>query len=126
MNPLALLGSLVATGLLLCSFQRPPPEASEARLLIEARGEVLDVRGLFTNGGGLPGRLRYRLLARKQGPSGTSTSQQSGTFQTRPGATEALGTIRLRVQAGDRVLLYFTVLDGERVIARDGRNLTLP
>ncbi len=91
-------------------------DTSRADLLVEQGDTGVSIRGIFRNAGEWEGALTYRLEATKHGPSGTSTSRQSGSFESQPGATDTLSAVRLGTRPGDRLSLHLTIHSGGRLV----------
>jgi hypothetical protein len=109
----------------------PPDDSIGARLLVERQGEMLRIQAAFTND---PDRnrdrlpktdtLTYALDVRRTGEAGTSQSTQSGRFETAPGRTDTLSTVRINVQPGDRAELHLTIRRGEALVDEVRRQRT--
>lgn len=98
-----------------------PDDSTGARLLMERQGESVRIRGAFTNESNRDslvgaGTLSYKLDVRRTGETGTSQSTQSGRFETVPGQTDTLSTVRVNVQPGDRMDLQLTIRRDETLI----------
>ena len=90
-------------------FVSSSDDSTGARLLLEQQGQMLRVQGVFTNEDTAAGPLHYALAVQRTGSAGTSQSTQSGQFETAPGQTDTLSTVRLNVQPGDRMELHLTI-----------------
>ena len=103
--------------------QRPPPggaptsDSVRAEVLLDREPGAVVIRGAFVNEEGPSGALSYRLVVEKQGQSGTSKNRQGGRFETAPGRTDTLSTVRLGVRPEDRVEVRLAILDGDRAVA---------
>jgi len=100
-----------------------PDDSTGARLLVERQGERLLIQAAFTNDPDgsrdrLPkaDTLTYELDVRRTGTAGTSQSTQSGRFETAPGQTDTLSTVRINVQPGDRAKLHLAIRKGETLV----------
>jgi hypothetical protein len=114
----AVLGALL---LLLGSAAGPPgaaapPDSTGAQIDVERDGERLHIRGVFANDTTRAGPLAYALAVRRTGPSGTSQTSQSGTFETAPGQTDTLSTVTVNASPGATLRLHLVIRRGETTI----------
>lgn len=91
-------------------------DSTGARLLVERQGERVRVQGAFTNDGTGTDTLTYALDVRRTGEAGTSQSTQSGRFETTPGHTDTLSTVRVNVQSGDQMVLHLKIRRDETLV----------
>jgi hypothetical protein len=91
-------------------------DSTGARLLVERQGEMVRVQGAFTNDGTGTDTLTYAFEVRRTGDAGTSQSTQSGRFETAPGRTDTLSTVRVNVQPGDRMDVHLMIRRDETPI----------
>lgn len=99
-------------------------DSTGARLLVERQDGMLRIQAAFINDNPVGGRdrltgadtLTYELDVRRTGEAGTSQSTQSGRFETAPGQTDTLSTVRINVQPGDRAELHLAIRRGEILV----------
>jgi 3-methyladenine DNA glycosylase Mpg len=77
---------------------------------------MLRVQGAFVNDSSGTGPLTYELDVQRTGDAGTSQSTQSGRFETAPGQTDTLSTVRVNVQPGDEATLRLVIRRDETVV----------
>ncbi|GEM_PF-4387194 len=100
-----------------CAATSPPAgDSTGAQLHMERQGTMLRVQGLFANESTEAGPLTYELDVQRTGDAGTSRTTQSGRFETVPGRTDTLSTVRVNVQAGDDAVVHFTVRRADTVV----------
>jgi hypothetical protein len=109
---LLLLGSAVAGP----PGAAAPPDSTGAQIDVERDGERLHIRGVFANDTTRAGPLAYALAVRRTGPSGTSQTSQSGTFETAPGQTDTLSTVTVNASPGATLRLHLVIRRGETTI----------
>ena len=119
----AVLAAGLPVGLLAqnASPESAPPDSSRAEVFLDETSGAVVIRGAFVNEEGPSGALAYRLVVEKRGQSGTSKNRQGGRFETAPGRTDTLSTVRLGVGPGDRVEVRLTVLDAEAEAVAESR-----
>lgn len=106
-----LAGSVCLIGF---ALQSPPDES--ARIVLTPENDTVHIQGVFENTEELSGTLTYALDVVREGASGTSSSAQSGSFETDPGQVDSLSTSRVNVSEGDRLEVDLTIEhNGERV-----------
>lgn len=64
-------------------------------------------------------RLRYEVIASKDGPSGTTSTNQSGEVNVGESGTAALSRLALGLGADDRCNVAVRVYAGVRVVAEE-------
>ena len=62
--------------------------------------------------------LDYRMFVRREGPNGSSSSQQSGHFAPKPGR-QTLSASSVNITEGSWIEVRLEVLRGKKIIARD-------
>lgn len=84
---------------------------------------MVRVQGAFVNDSTWTDELAYELNVRRTGESGTTQTTQSGTFETAPGQTDTLSTVRVSVQTGDRIELHLTIRQDGTLVDEDRRRI---
>jgi hypothetical protein len=102
-----------------------PAPGAHARIEIEAEGTRRRMRAVFANGSDYAGVLRYRLVVRREGAAGASTTRQSGAFETQPGRTDTLSQTHVSAQPGDRLRATLSVFAGDRLVDEAALDTTL-
>jgi|GEM_PF-2150337 len=70
------------------------------------------------------GPIKYRLVSRKKGRSGTSTSTQSGSVRLKAGEPKALCRVGLNIQAGDEYQLHLKIYKDGRIVAEEKKTFS--
>lgn len=68
---------------------------------------------------GKEGKVRYRMEASKQGPSGTSNSVQSGAAAVVPHEPTALSRLNLGLSPGDRYTISLKLFEDGTLVAEE-------
>jgi hypothetical protein len=62
-------------------------------------------------------RLRYEVLAQKEGASGKSQSRQAGNLAVRAGVRASASTLALGIAPGDRYTVTVRLFEGRKLLA---------
>ncbi|HEX8299445.1 MAG TPA: curli-like amyloid fiber formation chaperone CsgH [Rubricoccaceae bacterium] len=110
-----LLAAAVAGGCVaVAPDSSPRSSGGEARIQID-RGDVFLVRALFD--GTSTDSLSYRLEVLRDGAAGRSQSAQGGAFESAPGRTDTLSTVRINTAPGDRFEARLVVSRGAEIVS---------
>lgn len=96
------------------------PDASndeEASVHLTVEDSTLVVRGLYVYHAEEESTRDYMLKVHREGAAGSSTSTQAGPFAIVPGQVDTLGTSRVSIGHGDRLVVELTVRAGETTVA---------
>lgn len=107
----------VATLLALMSAWPDASNDEEASVHLTVEDSALVVRGLYTYHGEEESTRDYMLEVHREGAAGSSASTQGGSFTSTPGHVDTLGTSRVSVSEGDRLIVELTVRAGETTVA---------
>lgn len=111
---------LISSLLFLAAAQPVPAvaESSEALIVLERNGDQIKITATFKGVSSLPDSLEYRLSVQRTGPSGTSTTRQTGYFAT-PTSTKTLSTTSINIGKDSRLIIRLDILHDEKIIAQD-------
>ncbi len=90
-----------------------------SRIDIQRSGSELLIVGTFVNDTEADVEFSYRLDGRKNGPSGTSSTRQSGSFQAESHMEVSLSKIKFNFDSRDVYELTLLIMDGETIVACD-------
>ena len=93
----------------------------EHRAWIDAQqtDDMLTVRGRFANDSQQDATFRYQLLTTKQGPSGSSTSTQAGSFTAPAGQEVSLSNTSINVTPADLYVIELKIFQADSVYLHD-------
>ncbi len=93
----------------------------EHRAWIDAQqtDDMLTVRGRFANDSERDATFRYELVTTKQGPSGSSSSTQAGSFTAPAGQEVSLSNTSINVTQNDTYLIELKVFSQDTVYLHD-------
>jgi hypothetical protein len=119
-SPVLALALLAVAGLLVCSGAgaqagTAAPAGYEAWIDIAQEGALWRVEPFCR--APEDAALTYRLTARKQGRSGTSSSAQSGQVRARAGQAQVLSHLALSIQPGDSYEFLLEIFQDGRKVA---------
>ena len=118
---------LLFFGLSLCPLVWPRAGAAQEegyRAWIEIRGGGPGMEIVPFCEAPLEGQVRYQLVTRKKGRSGTSSSTQSGRVSLKAGEKKGLCRVGLNIQPGDEYRLHLKIFKDGRVVAEEKKSLS--
>jgi len=68
--------------------------------------------------------IEYRLVSKKRGGSGTSSSTQSGSVRLKAGQPKPLCRVGLNFQAGNEYLLHLRIYKDGRMVAEERKSFS--
>ena len=86
---------------------------------IDKDGSATTITGRFYNNTVQDLTLTYRLEAEKTGPSGRSSTKQSGSFVAEGQKEVSLSKVVLNIQPNDSCKVTLHIVDGETIVASD-------
>ena len=95
--------------------------APEHRAWIDAKqtDDMLTIRGKFANDSEQDATFRYELVTIKQGPSGSSSSTQAGSFAAPAQDEVSLSNVSINVTPADLYVIELKIFQADSVYLRD-------
>ena len=93
----------------------------EHRAWIDAKqtDDMLTIRGKFANDSEQDATFRYELITTKQGPSGSSSSTQAGSFAAPAQDEVSLSNVSINVTPADLYVIELKIFQADSVYLRD-------
>ena len=93
----------------------------EHRAWIDAKqtDDMLTIRGKFANDSEQDATFRYELVTTKQGPSGSSSSTQAGSFAAPAREEVSLSNTSINISTEDTYVIELKIFQGDTVYLDD-------